>query len=150
MAVHLAAAFGWSRDAAETQDSARSRRRRTQAARLVSGPASCGPASRPRRRLSLRFEAVSAPLRQVVLADREGAVSRMELVPRAFVLGAFMPPAPPGQEITVDRINRIWADVAGSYGFVQLQLTPDRTSANFLGATHIRYRRREFEVPNAA
>jgi hypothetical protein len=48
MVVHLAAASGWSPDATETQDAARPRRRRAQAARLASGPATCGPASRSR------------------------------------------------------------------------------------------------------
>src|SRR4051794_36557261 len=46
MAVHLAAASGWSPDATETQDARQSRRRRGQVARLISAPASCGPASR--------------------------------------------------------------------------------------------------------
>ena len=46
MRVHLAAASGRSPDANQTQDAARSRRWRARAERLVSGPASCRPASR--------------------------------------------------------------------------------------------------------
>jgi hypothetical protein len=52
-----------------------------------------------------------------------------------LVVGAFMPPPPPGQEITVDRLNRIWADVAGPYGFTQLQMAPDQAGAIFVGST---------------
>ena len=52
MAVHLAVADGRSPDATETQDAARSRRKRAPAARLVSGPATCGPALA--RRVALR------------------------------------------------------------------------------------------------
>jgi hypothetical protein len=60
----------------------------------------------------------------------------MQLIPRALVTGGFVPPAPPGQEqVTDDRINRIWSELAPSHGFTQLQIAPDRSNANFVGRT---------------
>jgi hypothetical protein len=58
----------------------------------------------------------------------------MELIPRALVVGGFIPPAPPGQQqVTADRLNRIWSDVAPVHGFTQLQITPDQSGAVFSG-----------------
>jgi hypothetical protein len=60
----------------------------------------------------------------------------MQLIPKALVVGGFLPPAAPGQQqISVDRINRIWADLAPTYGYTQLQMAPDGTMAQFLGRT---------------
>ena len=60
----------------------------------------------------------------------------MDLLPRALVVGAFAAPAPPGQtQVDAGRLNRIWAEVAPTYGFTQLQMAPDQSGAQFLGAT---------------
>lgn len=59
----------------------------------------------------------------------------MELVPKLFVAGIFM--GPPAQEDAVNRqrLNQVWADVAGKYDdYVQLQVSPDGRSAEFTGA----------------
>jgi hypothetical protein len=60
----------------------------------------------------------------------------MDLIPRALVIGGFIPPAPPGQQqVTADRLNRTWSEVAPLHGFTQLQIAPDQSSAEFLGRT---------------
>jgi hypothetical protein len=60
----------------------------------------------------------------------------VELIPKAIVIGAFAPPAPPGQtQINPERVNRIWSDIAPRYGFTQLQMAPDGANANFIGRT---------------
>jgi hypothetical protein len=60
----------------------------------------------------------------------------MDLIPKALVIGGFVPPVPPGQEqLTAERVNRIWAEVAPAHGFTQLQMAPDHSAAQFLGAT---------------
>jgi len=58
----------------------------------------------------------------------------MDLIPRAMVVGLFVPPALPGQPAaTPEQINKIWSEVApGRY--TQLQLSPDGAAAQFLGA----------------
>jgi hypothetical protein len=57
----------------------------------------------------------------------------MQLIPRALVVGGFIPPAPPGQQqVTADRLNRIWSEVGPPHGFTQLQMTPDQSGAHFL------------------
>lgn len=60
----------------------------------------------------------------------------MELIPKALVVGVFVPPAMPGQgQVTADKLNRIWSDVAPSHGYTQFQMSPDQSAANFLGAS---------------
>lgn len=60
----------------------------------------------------------------------------MDLIPKALVAGGLVPPAPLGQQqVSADRINRIWAEVAPDHGFTQLQMAPDGTMASFLGRT---------------
>lgn len=60
----------------------------------------------------------------------------MQLLPRALVVGGFVPPSPPGQQqVTADRLNRIWSEVAPTHGFTQFQIAPDQSSANLLGAS---------------
>src|SRR5689334_23052018 len=60
----------------------------------------------------------------------------MELIPKAIVVGLFMPPTLPGQSgVTADKLNRIWSDVGPSEGYTQFQMSPDQTAANFLGAS---------------
>jgi hypothetical protein len=59
----------------------------------------------------------------------------MELVPKLLVAGIYM--GPPTQEQTVNRqrLNQVWADVAGKYDdYVQLQVSPDGRAAEFTGA----------------
>jgi hypothetical protein len=60
----------------------------------------------------------------------------MQLLPRALVVGGFVPPSPPGQQqVTADRLNRIWSELAPTHGFTQFQIAPDQSSANLLGAS---------------
>lgn len=60
----------------------------------------------------------------------------MDLIPKAMVVGVFVPPAPPGQQqVSADRINRIWAELAPAHGFTSLQMAPDGSVANFVGRT---------------
>jgi hypothetical protein len=60
----------------------------------------------------------------------------VEFIPKALVVGVFAAvqqgPTPP---VTEDKLNRIWAEVAPRQGYRQLQLTPDGSGAQFLGAT---------------
>jgi hypothetical protein len=63
-------------------------------------------------------------------------IPRVQLIPRALVVGGFVPPAPPGQQqVTVERVNRIWSELAPVHGFTQLQMVPDGSGANFVGRT---------------
>jgi len=60
----------------------------------------------------------------------------MQLIPRALVVGGFIPPAPPGQQqVTVDGLNRIWSELAPAHGFTQFQIAPDQSSGQLLGRT---------------
>ena len=61
----------------------------------------------------------------------------MELVPRALVIGVFIPPpgVPGAPAVGMDKINRIWSEVAPQYGYTQLQSAPDGAAAQFLGAS---------------
>lgn len=60
----------------------------------------------------------------------------MQLIPRALVVGGFVPPSPPGQQqVSADRLNRIWSEVGPTHGFTQLQVAPDSSGAQFLGRT---------------
>jgi hypothetical protein len=61
----------------------------------------------------------------------------MELVPKALVVGVFTPLGIPGSSTqslaTAEQLNRIWVEVAPTYGYTQLQMAPDGSQANFLG-----------------
>ena len=61
----------------------------------------------------------------------------MQLIPKQLVVGLFTPTGLPGtaDQLTPDKINRAWAELASRHGYTQLQLAPDGTAANFLGAT---------------
>jgi hypothetical protein len=61
----------------------------------------------------------------------------MELIPKMLVAGVFSPTILPGtqNQITPEKINRAWVDLAGRHRYTQLQLSPDGAAANFLGAT---------------
>ncbi|HTX32259.1 MAG TPA: hypothetical protein VMD09_12830 [Solirubrobacteraceae bacterium] len=61
----------------------------------------------------------------------------MHLIPKALVVGVFIPPAgvPGAPTVTADKINRIWSKVAPEHGYRQLQAAPDGSAAQFLGTT---------------
>jgi hypothetical protein len=60
----------------------------------------------------------------------------VQLIPKQLVVGALVPPqAPGGTSSTSEALNRIWTEVAGPHGFTQLQMSPDRQAANFIGGT---------------
>ena len=61
----------------------------------------------------------------------------MQLIPKHLVVGLFTTTGLPGtgDQLTTERINRAWAELASRYGYTQLQLSPDAAAANFLGAT---------------
>jgi hypothetical protein len=61
----------------------------------------------------------------------------MELIPKFMVVGLFVPPpgTPGVPALTTDKLNRIWSEVAGTYGYTQLQMAPNGAAAQFLGAT---------------
>lgn len=72
-----------------------------------------------------------------VMATRVGAdrVRVMELVPKLFLAGIFMGPPTQEDAINRQRLNQVWADVAGKYDdYVQLQVSPDGHSAEFAGS----------------
>lgn len=59
----------------------------------------------------------------------------MEFVPKLFVAGIYMGP-PTQEQINRQRLNQVWADVAGKYDdFMQLQVSPDGRAAEFSGQT---------------
>lgn len=64
----------------------------------------------------------------------------MELIPKVIVAGLFMNPPPGiipgGPEVTVDRLNRAWSELAPKYMFRQFQIAPDGTSAQFTGTSN--------------
>jgi hypothetical protein len=61
----------------------------------------------------------------------------MNLIPKALVVGIFMPPpgVPGTGAVTPEKLNRIWNEVGPSLGYRQLQLAPDGTGAQFIGST---------------
>lgn len=59
----------------------------------------------------------------------------MEVIPKAFVVGLFVPVVPGQSPANAERLNRIWSDVGPSHGYTQLQLAPDQAAGNFLGAS---------------
>jgi hypothetical protein len=59
----------------------------------------------------------------------------MELVPKLFVGGIFMGPPTQEDAFNRQRLNQIWADVAGKYDdYVQLSVSPDGRAAEFAGS----------------
>lgn len=58
----------------------------------------------------------------------------MDLIPKSVIVGVFSSIGVPGSELTRDAVNRIWADVAGTYLFTQLQMAPDGSAATFIGS----------------
>lgn len=61
----------------------------------------------------------------------------VQLIPKALVVGVFVPPAgvPGASELTMDKLNRIWSEVAPEHGYVQLQSAPNGAAAQFLGTS---------------
>jgi hypothetical protein len=52
-------------------------------------------------------------------------------------VGLFIPPpgVPGAAEVTTEKLNRIWSELAPRYGYTQLQASPDGAAAQFLGAS---------------
>jgi hypothetical protein len=60
----------------------------------------------------------------------------VELIPKGLVVGVFAAVQPTTTPpVTAEKLNRVWAEVAPRHGYRQLQLAPDGSAANFLGAT---------------
>lgn len=62
----------------------------------------------------------------------------MNLQPRALIVGVFIPPpgvVPGVKPVTPDVLNRIWSEVTSTYPYRQLQIAPDGSAAQFLGAS---------------
>jgi hypothetical protein len=61
----------------------------------------------------------------------------MDMIPKALIVGIFIPPAggPGGPTVSVEKLNKIWSEVAPQFGYTQLQTSPDGAAAQFLGAT---------------
>jgi hypothetical protein len=70
--------------------------------------------------------------------DEEAGTIAMNLIPRALIVGVFIPPpgvVPGVKPVTFDVVNRIWSEVTASYPYRQLQIAPDGSAAHFLGAS---------------
>jgi hypothetical protein len=61
----------------------------------------------------------------------------MELLPQALVVGVVTPPpgVPGGADVTPDKLNRIWSEIATTHGYRQYALAPDGSGAEFAGAS---------------
>lgn len=60
----------------------------------------------------------------------------MELIPKALVTGVFAAVNPDlAGQVTADKLNRIWSELAPQMRYRQFQLAPDGSAAQFLGAT---------------
>lgn len=61
----------------------------------------------------------------------------VELLPKALIAGLIVPPpnVPGGTQVTIDRLNHIWAELSATYGYRQMQMAADGSSAHFIGAT---------------
>jgi hypothetical protein len=60
----------------------------------------------------------------------------MEFIPKALVTGVFAAVSPGlGGQVTADKLNRIWSELAPELQYRQMQLAPDGSAAQFLGAT---------------
>lgn len=61
----------------------------------------------------------------------------MDLIPKVLVAGVFTPPTnvPGGPQVSIDKINRIWAEASPKYRYRQFQMAPDASSAQFIGAS---------------
>lgn len=75
------------------------------------------------------------PLARKDMSPRK--MANMNLIPKQLVVGLFTPFGLPGtvDQLTSEKINRAWAELASRHGYTQLQLSPDGAAANFLGAT---------------
>lgn len=63
-------------------------------------------------------------------------MAAVELIPKALVVGVLAAIQPgPQTAVTQEKLNRIWAELAPRHGYRQLQMAPDGTGAQFLGAT---------------
>jgi hypothetical protein len=71
-------------------------------------------------------------------AFRYTIVRRMELIPKVLIVGAIMAPppgVPGGPEVTMERLNRAWSEIAPKYGYRGLQVAPDGSGAQFIGSS---------------
>jgi hypothetical protein len=71
-------------------------------------------------------------------SDEGAGTIAMNLIPRALVVGVFIPPpgvVPGVKPVTSDVVNRIWSEVTGSYPYRHLEIAPDGSAAHFLGAS---------------
>jgi hypothetical protein len=60
----------------------------------------------------------------------------MQLVPKVMIVGLFTPVPLPRGTLTRSQINQAWTDVTAKYDdYQQLQISPDGTAAQFMGAT---------------
>lgn len=61
----------------------------------------------------------------------------MELIPKTIIAGVYAAVAPTaaGPIVTEEKISRIWAEVAPRREYRQLQISPDGSSAQFVGKT---------------
>jgi hypothetical protein len=58
----------------------------------------------------------------------------MQLMPQALVVGLFTPTGLPGTDpVTVEKISRIWSELAPMHGYTQLQIAADGSAATFGG-----------------
>lgn len=63
-------------------------------------------------------------------------IPRVQLIPKMLIVGLFTPPpgVPGTPPLTADKLNRIWSEVAPTYGYRQLQALPDDAGAVFVGS----------------
>jgi len=61
----------------------------------------------------------------------------LDLIPKVLIAGLFTPPpdVPGGPPVNVERLNRFWAEVTQTYPYRQLQIAPDGSQAQLLGAS---------------
>jgi hypothetical protein len=61
----------------------------------------------------------------------------MEMIPKAFVAGLFLPPniGPSGVRVTREQLDQIYAEVGPTWGYRSYELAQDQGSAQMLGAS---------------
>jgi hypothetical protein len=61
----------------------------------------------------------------------------VEIIPKAFVAGLFLPPniGPSGDRVTREQLDQIWAEVGPAWGYRSFALGPDQQSAQILGSS---------------
>jgi hypothetical protein len=59
----------------------------------------------------------------------------MELIPRELVVGVLSPSLPGTTQVNRAKINRAWTEITSTYPYRQLEISPDETAAQFLGAS---------------